>query len=99
MVEEDLLSEYGSDATSIYIGPLPDVTPSLVVRPGWILQKPVRGTMFRLRRSASGIGEVSVLVERYDAAKAGGLGRSLSANSRRRNPVERISADAAPLGR
>jgi hypothetical protein len=54
--------------------PLPEVSPSLIVGPGMVLQKPCRGTIPRCSRAESAIGEIFTPGDRRDAAKTGGLG-------------------------
>ena len=56
-----------------------------------MLQKPRCGTIFRLTRSASGIGEMG-----YVLASDGGLGRKRSPCTRRRYSAGRLSLDGAP---
>src|SRR5512136_1687367 len=70
--------------------------PSLVVRPGARLQKPLRGTIFRLSRSAIGIGDIRTAGVSMDFANTGAFGRNLSFFTRRRYSAERLSCGAAP---
>ena len=92
-----ICSEYGSHVASIFMCPLPEVSPSLTVVPGIKLQNPCNGTMPRRSRSSSGIGETLTSGDRCDAANSGILGRNLPFRARRRNAEERISAGTAAL--
>ena len=65
--------------------PLPERRAPL---PGEMLQNPRRGTIFRLIRSASGIG--AILTASPRSANTGGLGRNLSSRARRRYSAEPI---------
>jgi hypothetical protein len=56
-----------------------------------MLQKPLCGTIFRLTRSASGIGGIG-----YDLPASGGLGKNGSPCTRLRYSTGRLSAAGAP---